>query len=355
MTRVLMLGNDPSVKGGISSVITQLRGYNWVDEKVEMKFIPTYKDTNFLMKCLFFLLAYFKILFLVLFFRPDVVHIHMSYKGSFYRTYFIHKICFKFGIRDLIHLHGSEFKQWYDDSDYKTQNKIKKLLRECNKMIVLGSIWKARILEIEPKTQIIVVNNTVPIPSEIAKFDRSKFQVLFLGVLIKRKGIEDFLEAISLLNIDGKRNNSNFVIAGTGEEENRLKKKCHDLNLDNLVEFTGWIDRKKKEKLILESQMLVLPSYNEGLPMAVLEAMSFGLPIVATDVGDMREAIIEGGNGYLTIPGEKRELAAAMNKIISTEKVDWEIFSNMSRQIAEKKFTDSNYKKVFINLYKNLK
>lgn len=347
-----MLGNDPSVKGGISSVITQLQQYNWNDEGIKMKFIPTYKNTNLLITCLFFLRAYFKILFSMLFFRPEIVHIHMSYKGSFFRTYIIHKLCYAFGIRDIIHLHGSEFKQWYDDSNHRTQNRIKKLLRECDKMVVLGSTWKSRVLEIEPKTQIIVVNNTVPIPTKVAQWSNSKFQVLFLGVLIKRKGVDNFIEAISLLSNGVRRGNISFVIAGTGEEEDRLKKKCHDLKLDDIVTFTGWIDGKKRGKLILESHLLVLPSYNEGLPMAVLEAMSFGLPIVATDVGDIQEAVVEGENGYLTTPGESEKLAVAMSKIINAEKVDWERLSNMSHQIAEKKFNDSNYKKIFVHIYK---
>ena len=61
-------------------------------------------------------------------FKPNVLHIHMSYKGSFYRKYLIHRLCKKFGKKDIIHLHGSEFKKFFEDSSSKTKVKIRTLL-----------------------------------------------------------------------------------------------------------------------------------------------------------------------------------------------------------------------------------
>ena len=265
----------------------------------------------------------------------------------------LHKLCRVFHIKDIIHLHGSEFKQWYDSTNTITQKKIRKLLRECNVMIVLGNEWERRIFEIEPKTNIAVANNTVTIPSQVTNWNRNTFQILYLGVLIQRKGVHDLLYSVSILKKNGKLNNAQFVIAGTGEEEQKLKKKCSVLDLEDVIRFNGWTHGEQKWQLMLESQLLVLPSYNEGLPMAVLEAMSYGLPIVASDVGDMSAAVQEGVNGYLISPGNPDQISEAINKILSKKQSEWTSLSTMSRIIAEEKFSDSNYMASFLNIYRN--
>ena len=351
--KILIVGNDPSVKGGITSVISQLRSYDWQKENIEMRFIPTYIDKSTVHKILFFMMNYCKILFSFIIFRPDAMHMHMSYKGSFQRAYLLHKLCRVFHIKDIIHLHGSEFKQWYDSTNSITQKKIRKLLRECNVMIVLGNEWERRIFEIEPKTNIAVANNTVTIPSQVTNWNRNTFQILYLGVLIQRKGVHDLLDSVSILKKNGKLNNAQFVIAGTGEEEQKLKKKCSVLDLEDVIRFNGWTHGEQKWQLMLESQLLVLPSYNEGLPMAVLEAMSYGLPIVASDVGDMSAAVQEGVNGYLISPGNPDQISEAINKILSKKQSEWTSLSTMSRIIAEEKFSDSNYMASFLNIYRN--
>ena len=85
-TRVLLVGNDPSVKGGITSVITQILSHDWKSENIDMTFIPTYIETNTVNKVLYYIKAYIKIRRILKNKKIDVVHIHMSYRGSFYRN-----------------------------------------------------------------------------------------------------------------------------------------------------------------------------------------------------------------------------------------------------------------------------
>lgn len=99
MIKVLMIGNDSSVHGGITSVITQLLKHDWKKENVQMDFIPTYVDRNLFLKFCFFIYSYFRIKKYLKIKRPDIVHIHMSYKGSFYRAYLIHKLCIRKKLR----------------------------------------------------------------------------------------------------------------------------------------------------------------------------------------------------------------------------------------------------------------
>lgn len=348
--KVLMLGNHQSVKGGITSVIQQLLSYDWDSVGVEMNFIPTYIEASAAKKAAYYIGAYKNIKKFLKTDKPDVVHIHMSYKGSFYRKYAIHKLCQKNGIPDIIHLHGSEFEKWYNESNERTQNKIKTMLRECSAFIVLGEKWNAVINRIEPKTKTVVVSNTVHIPNYTVKWNDTKFQILFLGVLIKRKGVEDLIKAISLLKENNQLSNLRFVIAGTGVEEEHLKKLANEQQVEQWIEFAGWTDGVAKEKYLKESQALVLPSYNEGLPIAVLEAISYGLPIIATDVGDMAAAVKNGQNGFLIQPGDIQALAEKIVQLYS-DKENYTRMSSESKKIANGEFSDEKYFEQILNCY----
>lgn len=349
MVKVLMVGNDSSVKGGITSVITQLMSHDWKADGVDMKFIPTYIETDNFKKILFFLQAYHRIKKEIKDNRPDVVHIHMSYKGSFARKYLIHKLCKKNNIPDIIHLHGSEFKRWYDAVNEKKKNEIRTLLREANRFIVLGDKWDRIIKEIEPATNTVVVSNTVSIPKDTVKWNEP-FKILFLGVLIKRKGVSDLLKATKLLKDDMDSRKFKIVIAGSGMEEENLKNESHALNIDDVVDFVGWTDGEKKNKLLRTCQMLVLPSYNEGLPIAILEAMSYGMPIVATDVGDISTAVKNGENGYLVEPGNSDVLSERL-KLLITNYNYWKMASAKSKNICKYRFDESLFFKTISNIY----
>ena len=325
-----MCGNHPSNKGGMTSVIEQIREYDWEKEGIELYFIPTFKPGNVFEKTLYFCIAYIKIFFFLLFQKPDLVHMHMSYKGSFTRKYMIHRLCVLFEIKDVIHLHGSEFKAWYDMSTAKKKNKIRRLLNEANFFIVLGEKWRKIILEIEPKTNIYVISNGIAIPQETVVWNENKLNLLFLGVLIPRKGVVDLLKAVLKIKDYILTNNIKLQIAGTGECEDELKKFTKEYDMSSFVHFCGWTSGEKKQKLLKSCQIMVMPSYNEGLPISLLEAISYGMPIIATDVGDISSVVKNNDNGILIEPGNIEEL---YNAILTVSKKD--IFEKMSRKSRE--------------------
>ncbi|MDF2943016.1 MAG: glycosyl transferase, group 1 [Herbinix sp.] len=356
--KVLMIGSNPSVRGGITSVVTQLLDHDWRKDGIDMKFIPTYLEAGTCKKLLYFIQAYIKIVWSLITFKPDLLHIHMSYKGSFQRKYMIHKLCKRFGRKDIIHLHGSEFKKYYEESRNKTKSKIKELLRDCDSMMVLGEEWDTQVKGIEPAAKTVVVRNAVKIPSETVEWCNDFCQVLFLGVLTKRKGVHDLLDAVAMLEKQGALNKIKFVIAGSGVEEEALKKKCSEMQLEGYVEFLGWTAGKKKIELLKHSQVLVLPSYNEGLPIAILEAISFGLPVISTRVGDISSSVIDCENGYLITPGDVSSLATMIGRIISDKELYLRLSRN-ARKLAEEKFSEEKFfdllKEHYFNLYEENK
>ncbi len=337
MVKILMCGNHPVDKGGMTTVIDQIRSYKWEEKDIDMKFIPTYHPGDLLMRVSYFALSYIKILFALSRYKPDIVYMHMSYKGSFKRKFCIHRICKRYGCKDIVHLHGSEFKKWYDGSSQRIKLQVQRALRESDAVVVLGKNGEKAIRSIEPKARVFMINNAVKIQEKKTSWNDDRFQVLFLGTLIKRKGVEDLLNAIWLLKQEDKIGNMYFVIAGTGAEKERLEKMCEKMELSAYIRFIGWVSGVQKEELFLDSQLVVLPSYDEGLPMSMIEAMSHGIPVVATDVGDVSMAVCEGGNGFLIDPGDLRALADRI-KIVS-DKAIFTKMSERSREIAGNRFS----------------
>lgn len=351
MRRIMMVGNAKCVKGGITTVISFLRRHDWKNDGILVKFIPTYISNNNLIEILFYAAAYIRILFTMIIWKPNLVHIHMSYRGSFKRAYYIYKLAKICRIRIIVHLHGSEFKKWYYECNLKTREKITRLITDSNYFVVLGEKWKSFIYDIAPKANIIVARNTVEFPVERAVYDSDKCIFTFTGVLIKRKGVDILLDAISKCMLDKKCQHYKFYIAGVGEEELSLKTKTNDMQLGGSVSFLGWVNDLERKELLCESRALILPSYNEGLPMSILEALSFGVPVIATSVGSIGEAIKNGHNGFMVDAGNSDMLAECIKKIGMMDEKKWGTMSNNSRDVILEKFSSKKYIDTFKSIY----
>ncbi|KIR02426.1 glycosyl transferase, group 1 [Lachnospiraceae bacterium TWA4] len=279
---------------------------------------------------------------------------HMSYKGSFIRKYLIFLLCQRYHIPTLVHLHGSEFQKWYQTLNPVIKHRVNQMLRDSNSVIVLGDFWKTTIDQIESRANTIIIRNAIKIPQECVVWNDKKFRIIFLGVLNRRKGTENLIRAFEIIKDSDKLNKIELVIAGSGPEEKYLKILCKERKLDCFIKFLGWVDSKEKRKLLKTGNLLVLPSYNEGLPISILEAISYGIPVVATNVGDIASAVFDGKNGYLVQPGDIMGLAEAILKIIS-DPSKYQDFSNQSKYIAKSKFSEENFFQKMLQCYLAIK
>lgn len=350
MIKVLMCGSDRKEKGGMNSVIDQLLENEWVND-ITLDYLATHISGNLLKKLLYFIRAYLKLIELLIKNRFDVVHIHMSYKGSFFRKYQIAKLCKRYNKRVIIHLHGSEFKDFFEQGNSILKRKIIRLFSSVDYTVVLGDSWREFIVDIAPKANVCIINNAVSIPEYKVREFNTTVTFLFLGALIKRKGIKDLLEASKRLLDDGI-DKFKILIAGSGIEEENLKKYCEESNIVTKIEFLGWIDKKEKKELFEKSDVMILPSYNEGLPVAILEGIAYGLPIISTSVGSIKEAVIQDINGFVYDPGDVSSLRRNMEIMIEDREKRME-FSNNSRKIAEQKFSEKLFFDKIEKIYKN--
>jgi len=347
--RILMCSSDRKEKGGMNSVIEQLMNHEW-GGNYKFSYLATHVTGNSVKKTIFFVKAYATLRRLIYNDTFDIIHIHMSYKGSFYRKYYVTKICKVHNKKVIIHLHGSEFKDFYNSGDRRRKEQIKELFSIADATIVLGDDWEKFICSIVPTANVFVINNAISLPEINEKVVGRGRTLLFLGALIQRKGVINLLQAIKSL-CDEEINNFKLLIAGSGEEENKLREFVKINKMEERVDFLGWITNEQKPELLKKSDILVLPSYNEGLPISILEAMSYGLPIVSTNVGSIAEAV--SNNGFLVNPGDVDGLARSLKLLICNDEVFIRQSKN-SRKIAEEKFSEEIFFKKVEKIYRKL-
>jgi glycosyltransferase involved in cell wall biosynthesis len=166
--------------------------------------------------------------------------------------------------------------------------------------------------------QVVVLPNPVKLPSQVPhRIHRDKVSFVFLGRIGQRKGTFDLIRAFSLLPAEQKTK-SELVVAGDGDVE-QARRLVESLNLVEYITVLDWIDSAQRDALLAKADVFVLPSYNEGLPMALIEAMSWGLPVVTTPVGGIPELVTHTTNGLLVNPGNIQQLSEAMQSLLKDE------------------------------------
>lgn len=150
--------------------------------------------------------------------------------------------------------------------------------------------------------------------------DNIKLSLLFVGRLSKEKGIDVLLKALVPLG------GYHLSIAGSGAEREFLEHQSKELGISNDISFLGNVQwGEPLFELMGKSDLLILPSYSEGLPLVILEAMSFGVPVIASNVGGIPEIVKNGENGYLFNAGDHQELRRliemALNKSINLSRM----------------------------------
>lgn len=347
---VLMIGSSTSTKGGMTTVVEGLLDNNF--DNTNIYYVPTHIEGYRFKQLVFFTISIIKIIYYLIFRKIKIVHIHLSERGSFIRKNIVCKIAKLFRKKVIVHMHGAEFKEFYNESSAKNKKKIVKFLKESDKVIVLGESWYEFVKNLDKQIKVEIMPNFVKCTKEKVDLKNKEINILFLSVLIRRKGIYDLLEAIKIL-IDSKELNEykiKVIIAGTGKEEKDIKNRVEELGINKYFEFTGWVNNKQKEDLFKKSQIFVLPSYNEGLPVAILEAMSYGLPVISTNVGSIEDAIKNNYNGIIINPGNINQLKESIIYLVRN-KEKWYEFSKNSKEMVDKIYSKDKYLKRLETLY----
>ena len=335
-SKVLMLGvyYKNNAPGGMASVIQYYE--NYYDG---LRYIYTWKSTHSLGKLYYAFLAYLRTIFFLIFDRRiKIIHCHTAADQSFFRKAKFIQLGKLFGKKVILHVHASRFKDFYNESNRKEE--IKNILNNVDSLIVLSNSWKAWFSDIIiDHSKLIVLNNITDYPKikEQAQLNPNQLKVLFLGEIGQRKGVFDLLDVLAK-NKEFFEDNLVLKIGGNNEEE-KLINTINSNDLNRFVQFEGWVGGEKKVDLLNWADIYILPSYNEGLPIGILEAMSYGCAIISSNVGGIPDIIISYKNGMLINPGNKEEIKKALIYFIEN-KEQLTIFGSINKEVVKEYYPD---------------
>lgn len=329
---ILQIG--PSItrsKGGMATVLDGIKNNKLLNSNHNINFHDSYIDGNIIKRLIFSVIAYIK--FKTIYSKYDIFHIHMASYGSVFRKGYYIKFLNKKNKKIILHVHGGAYLKFYEGLSENKKRKVREIWDKCDCVIVLSEVWKRNFENIFNHKNIVVVNNGIDIKQyEEGKSIDKKDNFLFLGKIVKAKGVYDLVSAIE--QIIEKYPNILVYMAGEGET-NQLEQIINKKNLNNNIKLVGWIDFETKLKLLKDVSTVILPSYNEGLPMALLEGMASGKVVIGTNVGGIPELIEEGINGFVIEPGDINELSKSIIKIIDDNELVEKISQNNIKKIKK--------------------
>ncbi len=341
---ILQIGPSLNDKGGMVTVMEQIISSE-LKNKYNIIHVPTYIVGD---KYKLFIKAIFKFIFYKLKYNVELVHIHTASNGSFFRKSIFVRICKLTNTKIILHAHGAGFKEFYNKTTKKGY--IKSTLNKVDKLIVLSESWKEFYSTLMCENKIKVIYNSMDIPENIGEKTNETTQGIFLGRLGKRKGTYDLINAVEELSKENIK--LKITLAGDGEIE-EVKNIIKDKKLEQYFDVVGWIGKEEKQKILKESDLLVLPSYNEGLPMAVLEAMSRKLLVISTYVGGIPEVIKSGENGILINPGDIESLSKSLKTAVG-EKENCRKMAEKAYETIKANFNEIDMINKIENIYKEI-
>lgn len=312
--RVLMIGVGPKRVGGMWTVADNYLKDKDFFEKTNLKYVATSTNGTIARRVIFMIYGFIKIFIILATQNIDIVHIHMAEKGSVYRKGVAIKMAKKFRCKIVIHMHAGPFMSWYSSQNEKKKDKIREILNMSDIVLVLGDYWKKQMAEIVAAKKIFVLYNGVTVPSENLYNNNTK-NIVYMGVLKKEKGIYDLIEAIKLIE-HKLPEDINILLCGN-DLEGDIESRIRESELQNRILLLGWVNNEQRDNILKEAAINVLPSYYEGLSMTIIEAMSYGVPVLTTDISTMREVL--GDEIELIKAGDVDALAKQLFKLLNNK------------------------------------
>lgn len=339
---ILMCGSDYSVGGGMVSVARSYINYkNWKN-KISITYIPTHKNGSNFYKICYFIKAVFKIRNCIKENNIQIAHLHTTVGGSFFRKSILLLLLKKKDIKIILH-HHTDYSEFYSCASFIKKHYMLKILEMADLNLVLGECFEEKMHKWSKAIKIKILYNGVNVECN-NHYNLFASNILFLGWLNKKKGIDILLEAIRILDLDGLDDKVGVYLCG--KENDYVRELINTYNIQHRIRKIGFIQDDEKKKIFSDVFVNVLPSNLEGLPLAILETMNYGIPNIASNIAAIPEIIEDGNNGYLIIPGDAQMLAIYIKQILN----DIEFRETMSKKAKETIQTKFDIRKIAIQL-----
>lgn len=241
-----------------------------------------------------------------------ILHVHYASGKSWKRETVFAAWGRLLGYRTVMHCH-SNFAKIINENG---AGQVARRLGRASVNIVLAESYRDMAVRDLGLKNTVVVPNFIGTRDDIAPFADSGNPVpvfVYLGLLSKSKGFFDLLRACGRLRRSGRQ--FRLIACGIGDE-NAVRAVVAEENLSDVIEMPGWIVGDDKVRVLSRADVLVLPSYSEGMPMSVIEAMQAGCAVVGTAVGAVPGMVDDGVSGYVVTPGDVDALTERMSALI---------------------------------------
>lgn len=237
--------------------------------------------------------------------------------------------------RMILHLHGGEMFM-EADGPWWMGYLLKLSLAGHNPKLVSSGREKLVLKKMVNADNIFVLPNCISL-NEAVECERRYLEdelpiILFLGRISRSKGIDDIYQALA--SLQDRALAFTFLMAGKGPDEKHYVSKFKDL-LGGKFEFRGVVSGNQKTELLKHCNIFLLPSLFEGLPMALLESMSFGLVPIVTDVGSIRHVVTDQDNGIIVKPNAPDQIVLAVEKLAHNGQYMQRLSRNARRYIVD--------------------
>lgn len=264
----------------------------------------------------------------------------------------------KYNIPYIVSLRGADVPGYSENLKalyFFLRSFIKLVWKRAAFVIANSEGLKNLALQTNKRQTIDVIYNGIDsdhfIPNPKARPEDKFIITLGASRVTKRKGIQYLIEAVNLLV---KKYPQTFLkILGDGDDKERLEKMVEELRLENYVQFLGRIPREETAPYYQEASVFVLPSLNEGMSNALLEALASGLPIIATDTGGSKELVVDCENGFIVKMKSGEDIAEKLERLINDGALR-EKFGEASRKRAEE-MSWKNAAEKYVELYRKSK
>ncbi len=250
--------------------------------------------------------------------RPELVHIHTCSGLTFYRTIVDMLLVRLHGLPVILHIRGGRFEEFLNGRSAIGRRVVRGALVSADSVIALSPIWAERLLAFDSRIRVHVVANGVPLPERAREHPpTARIRIVFVGTTQQAKGVDDLIEALSRLPSQTRRRIDVRIIGPDPSRRiDELRALAEQRGLSESVAFEGELDSEEVKAELRRAAIFTLPSYAEGLPNALLEAMACGLPTVVGSVGAVPEVIDHGVSGFLVRPGDIEQLSTLLGELI---------------------------------------
>jgi glycosyltransferase involved in cell wall biosynthesis len=283
-----------------------------------------------------------------------ILHINTSLDAkAYWRDLVYVRVAKLLGVRVLYQIHGGALRV-FCGSSLLMKRILSTTLMWPDVVVVISQIELESARELAPEQRIVLLPNgtNTELALQRAAASTAPLRLLYIGRLVRTKGIFESLQALKLLRDRGVA--ARLVIAGSGPVDGALRQSAAELGVQDLVSFAGPTFGERKVRLLAEADVLMLPTYHlEGLPYALLEGMAAGLVPIVTRVGAIPDVVQQDVHGLFVPPRDPQTLAGAL-EALAADRAALERMSAASRERVSTYYSVERVAGDFTALYRRL-